>query len=222
MKIAGIATDLTLDPFKKHGFNFVAPVIEEDDKLYIQRHKDETFYTLTDMIVEYADDDEDINDIINNFLEMSGKTLKDIGSMKNRKYKLVEYVPEFGDMDCLKRVDETIHVEPDLEIDPEKLILGVALDDDIFIGRPSFITQQLELLVGDNLTLEEVDILYRVYGMSGDFDKMAEMIDKALEMPIDMISFIDWQHRKYHHSIEVKLDELVNNKDKLKELTSEE
>lgn len=223
MKVAGIATDLTLDPLKTHGFNFVAPVIEKDGMYYIHRHNDETFYTLTDMLDQYADDEEDFYEIVAHFMEMTGKTYDEIGSMHNRKYRFVEYEPEFGDIECLKKVDETFHIQPDLEVNPEKLIMGISFDDDIYIGSQTYITQQLELLVGETLTIEEIDILYRVYGMSGQFDKMAEMIDKALNSPLNMMDYIDWQHRKNHYHMEVKLEQLVNaNKGKKKELISEE
>lgn len=223
MKVAGIATDLTLNPLKRQGFNFVAPVFESDGKYFIQRHYDETFYALTDMINDYAEDEEDFDDIIAHFLDMTGKKIEDIGSMHNRIYKFVEYEPEFGDMDCLKKVDETFHIQPDIEINPEKLILGISLDDDVYIGSKTYITQQLELLVGEELTIEEIDMLYRVYGMSGEFDKMAEMIDKALNSPLNMMDYLDWQNRKRHYEWEVKLEELVSSKKaKQKELINEE
>lgn len=223
MKITGIATDLTLDLTKTEGFNFVAPVIENDGKYYIQRFDGEDFNYLLEMVVSYADDDEDIEEIINNYLKMTKKELKDIGSAHNRKYKLVEYEPDFGNMDFLKKRDETFHIEPDLDINPESLILGISFDDDIFIGSPSFIISQLELLVGDELTVEEMDILYRAYGMSEQFDKMEEMIDKALDSPLEFGDFLDWQHRKKHHEIELKLEGILNSrKGKTYELKNEE
>lgn len=209
MKITGIATDLTLDLTKTEGFNFVAPVIKNDGKYYIQRFDGEDFNYLLEMVVSYADDDEDIEEIINNYLKMTQKELKDIGSAHNRKYKLVEYEPDFGRMDFLKKRDETFHIEPDLDINPNSLILGISFDDDIFIGCSSFIISQLELLVGDELTVEEMDILYRVYGMSEQFDKMEEMIDKALDSPLEFGDFLDWQHRKKHHEIELKLESII-------------
>lgn len=73
MKITGIATDLTLDLTKTEGFNFVAPVIKNDGKYYIQRFDGEDFNYLLEMVVSYADDDEDIEEIINNYLKMTQK-----------------------------------------------------------------------------------------------------------------------------------------------------
>ncbi len=209
MKIAGVAKDLALILDKPKGYNFVTPVIEDEGKFYIQRHQNEIIYNIVDIFMN-MDDENEMQEWLDAFLPSIDDVPNKIGSIYNRKYKLVDYEPEFGDMDNLDHVDERFHIEPDLEINPEKLILGISYNEDIFIGSAGFIVTQMELLVGSDLTLEEVDLLYRLYGMAEQFDKMAEMIDKALELTMGTIVYFDWIYRKNHFEVEMKTEKLIN------------
>lgn len=207
MKVAGIAEDLTLDMFKKHGYNFVAPVMERNGKYYIQSHKDEGIYKIIEM-AELIDDN--MRDAwLRIFLEMQDKKGNDVGSIYNHEYEYVEYHPMFLGDDMLRKRDETFHVQPDIDLAGEKLILGISLDDEVFIGNAHFIVSQLEILIGKATTDEEFDILYRVYGMTEQFEQMGSLISEVLMSDLNLYERDKWMSLRHNYEVTMQVEDVI-------------
>ncbi len=209
MQVAGIARDLTFDIFKKDGYNFIAPVLESEGKYFIQSHKDESIYELIDMVRNISSSAR--LEWLNGYLELQEKAGCDVGSIYNHSYKLVEYEPMFFDDDMLRKRDESFHVQPDIDVSGETLILGFSLDNDVFIGNPHFIVGQLEILIDEAKTDEEFDILYRVYGMSEQFEQMRKVINAALTTDLGIRELMKWKQLGEDLDLTMQVEETVKN-----------
>lgn len=207
MELAGIARDLTFDMFKKDGYNYVAPVFMRNGKYYIQAHKDESIYSLIDMVENINESERD--EWLKSYLKLQETLGKDVGSISNHSYKFVEYDPIFGGDDMLRKRDETFHIEPEIDSSGEQLILGFSLDEDVFIGNAHFIISQLEILIGNAQTDEEFDILYRVYGMSEQFEQMGVIIKKALAANLKSFERMKWLHLAESYKVTMQVEKVI-------------
>lgn len=207
MKIAGIAEDLTFDMFKKGGYNFVAPVFEYNGKFYIMTHKSKDIYELIEMAERIEESKRDA--WIRGFLEIQDRDGKDIGSIYNNAYIFLEYEPMFCDDDMLREVDDTFHIQPDINLSGENIVMGFSLDEDVFIGNAEFIIGQIEVLIEHPKTDEEFDILYHIYAMAQKFDKMKEIIEAALAADLKPIEKVKWVGIQSGYEVSMQVEDAI-------------
>ena len=207
MKVAGIAKDLTFDLSKKDGYNFVAPVFEDNGKCYIMTHKSKDIYELIEMAERIEEEKRDT--WLRLFLEIQDRDGKDIGSVYNNAYVFLEYEPMFCDDDMLREVDDTFHVQPDIDLSGDNLVMGFSLDEDVFIGNAEFIIGQIELFIAKAHTDEEFDILYHVYAMAQKFDKMKEIIEAALVADLNPAEKVKWVGIQSGYEVTMQVEEAI-------------
>ncbi len=202
MKVIGIAEDLTYDYFKTGGYNLVAPVLESDGQKYIQHLKDDSIINLVEMVSHIPRENRE--SWLSDYLDVLDMSEEEIKEKYTRSYKYERYDTSILGEDEIRRVDETIHIQPDMEISDAKMVVGVSLDEDVFIGNETFILNQLLLLMGSPKSDEEFDILYKVCNMTGRYIDMGMVIDAALNA--NLSARIKGKWRNYQDDYELIKD----------------
>ena len=209
MKVAGIAQDLTFDVLKQGGYNFIGPVLEDDGNYYVLFHKAEEINALIEMTEEI--DEHLRDDWLKGFLKLQDQEGKDIGSIYKHEYVLVPYEPDLCGENMLREVDETFHIQPDMDFSGAKMILGFTLDNDVFIGNSGFIIGQIELFIDKPQTAEEFDILYHIYSMTEQFVKMGKVIKDALQANLSIGESIKWTALAESYKVSMQVEYAIKN-----------
>lgn len=207
MKVAGIARDLTFDPFKQGGYNFIGPVLEDDGKYFTLNHRAEEINKLIEM-AERIEESKRYS-WIRVFLAVQEQNGKDVGSIYNHEYVFVPYDSDFCGENMLREVDEAFHIQPDMDFSGDKMILGFTLDNDVFIGNSSFIIGQIELLIDKARTDEEFDILYHIYAMTEEFEQMEQVIKEALQADLNLMEGIKWMQLAESFKVIMQVEETI-------------
>ena len=207
MKIVGIATDFTFDMFKQGGYNFIAPVLEEDGRYFLQTHKSKEIYELIEMASHIHPSIRD--NWLKGYFEIQERDGKDLGTIYNTEFMFMEYEPMLGDEDMLRKVDDAFHIQEGVDLSGDKIVMGFSLDEDVFIGNPGFIISQIEILIPKAQTAEEFDILYRIYGMAQEFEKMGQVLKEALDANLGPIEQLRWLNLGTSYEVTMQVEAAI-------------